>query len=146
MKEKKQRKQRFPNPENKPQEGSSNTKSTEEKINGDPKAPNMATSSSSRLELVPEKLKNYFSEPDEHYLSSRKRVIFLMQKNWKRNNGIKKKSKFILSIVWWSITMFISEIAANFCFVIKLYQFIRLRFWQHRINKDLFSVSQYRLW
>ena len=54
----------------KPQESSSKTKITEEKINGDPNAPKMATSSSSQLKLVPEKQKSYLTEQDEEYFSS----------------------------------------------------------------------------
>ena len=42
-------------PEKKPQESTSKTKSTEEKINTDCKAPKMANRSSSRLKLVPER-------------------------------------------------------------------------------------------
>ena len=67
--EKKQQK-KIPKPERKPQESSSKTKSTEQKINGDLKAIKMATKSSSRLKSVPEKLKNYFTEQDVEYFSS----------------------------------------------------------------------------
>ena len=59
-----------PKPERKPQESSSKTKSTEQKINGDLRAIKMATNSSSRLKSVPEKLKNYLTEQDEEYFSS----------------------------------------------------------------------------
>ena len=67
---KNQQKQKFQNQKKKPQESSSKTKSTEEMINSDPKAPKMATRSSSRLKSVPEDLKNYFTEQDEEYFSS----------------------------------------------------------------------------
>ena len=43
---------KIPKPEKKQQESSSKTKSTEEKINSNPKAPKMATRSSSRLKSV----------------------------------------------------------------------------------------------
>ena len=66
---KKQQKQKFQN-QKKPQEFSSKTKSSEEKINSDRKAPKMATRSSSRLNSVPEKLKIYFTEQDEEDFSS----------------------------------------------------------------------------
>ena len=61
---------KIPKPEKKPLESSNKTKSTEEKINSDPKAPKKATGSSSRLRSVPEKLKYYFTEKDEEYSSS----------------------------------------------------------------------------
>ena len=51
-------------------ESSSKTKSTEEKINSNPKSPKMATRSSSRLKSVPDRLRNYFAEQDEEYFSS----------------------------------------------------------------------------
>ena len=61
---------KIPKPEKKQQESSSKTKSTEEKINSNPKAPKMATRSSSRLKSVPERLKNYFTEQNDEYFSS----------------------------------------------------------------------------
>ena len=68
--EKKPAETKIPKPEKKQQESSTKTKSTEEWINSNPKAPKMATRSSSRLKLVPERLKNYFTEQDEEYSSS----------------------------------------------------------------------------
>ena len=53
---------KFPKPGKKPQESSSKTKSTEEKNNNGPKAPKMATRSSSQLKSASEKLKNYFTD------------------------------------------------------------------------------------
>ena len=61
---------KIPKAEKKPPEGSSKTKSTEEEVNSEPKVPKMATRSSSQLKLVPEKIKNYFSEQDNEYFSS----------------------------------------------------------------------------
>ena len=34
--------------------------------------------------------------------------MFLFQENPERNNGIEKKDEFVRSIVWWSISMFVS--------------------------------------
>ena len=49
---------KIPKQEKRPQESDCKTQSTEEKTNCDPKAPKMATWSSSRLKPVPEKLRN----------------------------------------------------------------------------------------
>ena len=68
--EKKPAETKIPKPEKKQQESSSKTRSNEEKINSNPKAPKMAKRSSSRLQSVPERLRNYFTEPDEEYFSS----------------------------------------------------------------------------
>ena len=132
---------KIPKTEKKPQKSSCKTKSTEEKINSDPKAPKTATRSSSRLKSVPEKLKNFLMIKMKRILAARKLMMFLFQKNPERNNGIEKKDEFIRSIVWWNITMFVSGIASNFCFSITLYQVIRLWLWQYRITEDLFSRS-----
>ena len=83
----------------------------------------MATRSSSRLKSVPEKLKIYFTGQDEEYLSSQETDVFF-QENPERSNGTENKEEFVRSIVWWSITMFLSGIASHFCFsitCIKLY-------------------------
>ena len=69
--EKKSAETKIPKPEEKPQASSSKTKNTEEKFNSDPKAPKMATTSSRRLQPVPEKLMNYVTEQDEEYFSCR---------------------------------------------------------------------------
>ena len=144
--EKKKQKQKFQK-QKRSQKSSSKTKSTEEKVSSDPKAPNMATSSSSRLKSVPEKLKNYFTlSKIKSTLAVKKLMVFLFQENPERYNGIEKKGEFFLSIVWWNITMFVTGIASHFCFSITLYQVIRLWFWQYRTNKGLFSRSQYKLW
>ena len=58
------------NTRKKQQDSSSKTKRNEEKINSNPKAPKMATRSSSLLKSVPERLKNYFTEQGEQYFSS----------------------------------------------------------------------------
>ena len=68
--EKKPAETKIPKPEKKQQESSSKTKSTEEKFNSNPKASQMATRSSSRLKLEPERLKKYITEQDEEYFSS----------------------------------------------------------------------------
>ena len=68
--EKKSAETKIPKPEQKQQDSSSKTKSTEEKVNSNARAPKMATRSSSRLKSVPERLKNYFTEQDEEYFSS----------------------------------------------------------------------------
>ena len=82
--EKKQQK-KIPKPERKPQESSSKTKSTEQKINGNLKAIKMATKSSSRLKSVPEKLKNYFTEQDEEYFCSQENDdVFVSEKSRKK--------------------------------------------------------------
>ena len=83
----------------KPQESNSKTKSSEEKINSDPNAPKMATSSSSQLKLVPEKLKKYLTEQDGASTLAARKLMFLFQENPERNIGIEKKDKFVRSIV-----------------------------------------------
>ena len=76
---------KIPNPEKKQQESSSKTKSTEEKINSNPKAPKMDTRSSNRLKSVPERLKNYFTEQDEVYFSSQETDdVFVSGKSTKK--------------------------------------------------------------
>ena len=68
--ERKQQKQNLQS-HKKTREASSKTKSTKEKIISDPKAPKTATRSSSRLNSLPKKIKNYSSEQDEDNLSSK---------------------------------------------------------------------------
>ena len=69
----------------KTQESSSKTKSTQEKINSDPKAPKMATRPRSQLKPVPEKLKNYFTEQDEEYFSNQEtNDVFVSGKSRKK--------------------------------------------------------------
>ena len=81
-----------PKPEKKPQESSSKTKSSDEKINSDPKASNMATRSSSPLKSVPVKLRNYFTEQDEEYFSRQETNDVFVSRNsreiyWNRKEG-----------------------------------------------------------
>ena len=69
----------------KPHESSSKTKSTEEKINIDPKAPQIATTSSSRLKSLPEKLQNYFTDQDnEYFISQETDNVFVSRKSRKK--------------------------------------------------------------
>ena len=68
--EKEQQKQKFQNQKKSHRNLVVKQKSTEEKINTDPKAPKMSLKSSNQLKLVPEKLRNYFIEQDEGYFSS----------------------------------------------------------------------------
>ena len=95
---KKSGRKNIPKPEEKPHKSSGKTKSSEEKINSDCRAPKMAKRSSSQLKLVPEKLKNYFTEQDEEYFSSQETDDFF-QENPERNNEIEKKDEFVRSIV-----------------------------------------------
>ena len=90
--EKKPAQTKIRKPEKKQQESSSKTKSTEEKINSNPKAPKMAARSSSRLKLVPEKLKNYFTEQDEEYFSSQETDdVFISGKSRKKEWNRKER-------------------------------------------------------
>ena len=68
-------------------------------INSDPKAPQMATRSSSQLKSVPEKLKKFLLSKMRSTLAARKLMMFLFQENPERNNGIEKKDEFVRSIV-----------------------------------------------
>ena len=64
------RNKNIPKSEKKPNDSSTKTKSTKENIYSNPQAPKIGKKSSSRLKLVPEKLRNYFTEQDEEYFSS----------------------------------------------------------------------------
>ena len=95
--EKKPAETKIPKPEKKQQESSSKTNSTEQKINSDPKAPKMATKSSSRLKSVPERLQItlLLLSKMRSTLSARKLMMFLFQENPDRNNGMEKKDEFV---------------------------------------------------
>ena len=69
---KKKAETKIPKPQKKPQEASSKTKSTEKKINSDPKAPQIVTKSSNQLKRLLEKLMKIFSLQDGECFSSQK--------------------------------------------------------------------------
>ena len=93
----------------KQQESSSKTKSTEESINSNPKAPKMATRSSIRLKLVPERLNNYFTEQDEEYFSSQETDLVFVSGKSRKKLWNRKKDEFVWSIVMEYHYVFISH-------------------------------------
>ena len=73
-------------------ESISTTKSTEKKINIDPKAPQIATRSSSRLKSLSEKLQNYFTDQDEEYFISQETDdVFVSSKSRKKKGNEKRR-------------------------------------------------------
>ena len=110
--------------EKKLQEASSKTKSTEEKVNSDAKAPKRATRSSSQLISLPMKLRNYFTGQDEEYFTNQETDDVFVSEKYRKKYWNQKERRVCPE----QHVMFVSFIASHFCFSIALYRVVRLCF------------------